>query len=442
MEEYVLEAHKQVIQDFVNENKIAISFRKAGVYTLYRLSAGCACKGHNVLEKSIKEKTLKNVDNPEGFMLSGLSGLIGHWKEEKGSSNELTVKLLGVYLSEYGKNRIQELVELGLELANANIVKISDQLIYLMSIDANGEYNGEKDPQLIAEAKAQYRKFSKYFLTGDYDIHDILDMEVNGANKDCIIKELKRPPVSVKEETALIAELNAALSSTPAITTREVGDEFKYIRHGAQINYPMYMKKHEDGEPLVLNVIKADTDIMMFESNAKPSIITDYDAYSDWYKKHNIIMKDVFSEGNDLQVINLLLQNQYGFFVLLKAIDVISIFIDKGDVEIDNTGAIKMAERLNYLTSGQKNAISNFYNHLKSAKSEDDRKRSQDAGTVNTTKAWLDRCVDYKGFVTINFNKKCSEFDGSQGELVNSAKSLLQLVYIDKKTRDILQPLF
>lgn len=435
MEEYVLEAHKQVIQDFVNENKIAISFRKAGKFTLYRLKAGCACKGHNVLEKSIKGKTLDLLKKPINPKLIGLSGLIGHWKEGKNEDNTVTVHLLGVYLSEYGVARSQELVDYGLELLEANIAKVSPKLINLMSINVHGVYNGEEEERHYAEAKTQYEQFSKYFLTGDYDIHDILDMEVNLANKDCIIIAKEDPQPWEKEETNLIDGLNEKLSTVPG--AREVGNEFKYIRHGAQINYPMYMQKNENDKPLVLNVIKADTDIMMFEPNTAPSIITSYDAYSTWYRNHNIILKDVFSEGNDLQVINLLLQNQYGSFVLLKAIDAISVFIDKGDVAIDNTGVMKMAERLNYLTSGQKNAMISFYNQLKSAKGEGDSKKS-----TTTVKEWKERCKDYKKYVSDNYKKKCSEYGGLQGELVNSAKSFLQLVYMDKKTRDVLQPLF
>lgn len=434
MEEYVLEAHEEKIQNFVNENKIAISFRKAGKFTLYRLKAGCACKGHKVLEKSVKEKTLKLLEQPYDPRLIGLSGLIGHWEEEKGANNAVIVHLLGVYLSKYGAARSQELVDYGLELSEANIVKISDKLFELLSIDNNGEFNGVDKGLHYAEAKARYEKFSKYFLTGDYDIHDILDMEVKWANKDCIIIAKEDPQPWEKEETKLINGLNEKLSEVPSFPTREVAKEFKYIRHGAQINYPMFMQKNENDKPLVLNVIKADTDIMMFEPNTAPSIITDYDAYSTWYKNHNIILKDVFSEGNDLQVLNLLLHKQYGSFVLLKAIDAISVFIIKGDVTIDNTGVMKMAGRLNYLTSGQLNAMISFYNQLKSAKGKGD--------TDKSTRAWKERRNDYKKYVSDNYKKKCSEYDASQSELINSAKSFLQLVYMDKKTRDVLQPLF
>lgn len=95
--EFVSRKHMNAIERASTKGNFAISFRSAGVATILALEKGAAAKGHNILEKTIKESFLTKVypairarELLKILRQAGLEGYVGHWD---------ATGLVGVYLS-------------------------------------------------------------------------------------------------------------------------------------------------------------------------------------------------------------------------------------------------------------------------------------------------------------------------------------------------------
>lgn len=364
--EYVTEYHIKAIKEFVDAKGIYISFRKAGKDTIERINQRFACKGHSVLEKSIKEKTLKtpglelpdflskNEEDDAAVKLQKdqdlqlLYGFIGHW-EKIGAPLQNHIRLKGVYLSELGLKALQDGNPFfhGVVVAdtNPNCVLITRQLMDII--------------------KANKDDLHSYFLTGDYDIHDILYAKIPVEHGSRIVSNKKNIESNKSDEDILLEALNIALENNHSRLlqpdpTGNKDNEMNCIRHGAQINYPIHMAEEEMGNPCVRAVVVGDYDVMMFAPNENPVILDTPQKFMKWYADHDIIPKEVFDASGitNADIINRLVYNKMKCFNLIwSAVDKLA-YITRNNKEhkrlVDFANGYGVAKE--YLTD--------FYNHL------------------------------------------------------------------------------
>lgn len=276
--EFVLAEHVDIIKEFCRKEKCRISFRRAGKDTITRLQKGSPCKGHEILAKSIKDKTLNKLDTPlDKGQAALLRGRIGKWEGD-------CEQLLGVYISQHAKTALAALKSRGEEpigfwelVENAddgNTVPLCPELFDFLGTEGC-------DP---------------YFLTGDYDIHDLFYCEA-GHYLPC-------PEAKAME---LLQRLNDQMM---AASREEYGggtietNEFSFIRHGAQINYCTYMIDHESEKKLAYPVVTADYDVAFFDEKGTVTVCCEYAGgvqagYEKWYKDHYQIIKATFAHDYD-----------------------------------------------------------------------------------------------------------------------------------------------
>ena len=199
---FIHKSHLKAITTASCENSFTVTFRESGVHTINRVGDGAPMKGHDILEKTIKESSLLKYypDNKVrkeviGKLESaGLFGSVGHWDEKKG--------LVGLHI--VGPNEKSEIIRfdinnLDLSLLNAKI---------------------RRDQMLLA-------------YTGDYDMHDMLTHR-SGRPRTVMADS--------KEEWCIINSMNMKISKTQKY--RE-NIEYNPIRHGAQVNFVTHMLREE-----------------------------------------------------------------------------------------------------------------------------------------------------------------------------------------------------
>lgn len=310
---YVMEEHMPVIEQFCKTNRCRISFREAGDKTVERLRAGYPCKGHDVAEKSIKEKTIKKTksvtvdgttitkapgDPDIRQRLEPFSGMIGHW-------NQGADGVEGIYISAYARNANVStappawktaLTEIK-EKAKNGVVPLTSNLLTAMTADPGNAW--------------------RYFLTGDYDLHDLFILE-GGRWITCSLDKEKELLNSLANQLERIHNPHKADGSHYKPKDRD--DEFSCIRHGAQINYCLHMVLEEPKNSLVYVVVIADHNVAFCDEDGKWTVCdsqkTDEkeaqkerrDKYVKWYETRSLKIKSTF-DGNPTVILDLMSRN-------------------------------------------------------------------------------------------------------------------------------------
>ena len=133
-EGFILKEHLPLMQRVSREQKTLISVRDTGNYSLLRIRQGFPCKGHSVLEKSLKPAALWKVKEKEGLDNAWVST---QWRKIR------TEKVQG-FVGKWGRR------------APLGVYVIRDLT---------------PTPLDFADLNSENRKFA---LTGDYDLHDML----------------------------------------------------------------------------------------------------------------------------------------------------------------------------------------------------------------------------------------------------------------------------
>lgn len=193
----------EAIRDCCKKNNLKVSFRSAGSDTIVRINSNNPCKGHTILDKSIKKKDglWTYVGTPD--TLERLKGLVGF-----GDTNKT---LKGVWSLVGG-------MEKKIDLGNLNQSNIASS------------------------------------FTGDYDMHDL-------------IKNNNRILATTPDEHSIIEFLNnAMLLKDPTRKenvdrTKGVGRNYEspyaLIRHGAQTSFMSFLLTN-DGKKDMLKALQAD----------------------------------------------------------------------------------------------------------------------------------------------------------------------------------------
>lgn len=260
---------------------IIVSFREAGEHTIEMIRAGAGAKPHSILAKSIKAGTLteeeKNIKEMEAiYGLVPTRRIETRTDPKTGKEIKEAKEVTGLYLTSVGKKRF----------------KVASNAYRLEEEDGHPVLKNSGDIRQFISAATADSNFAKYFITGDYDLHDLISLTGQ-----------RHPVVSDGEEEAeFMIRLNDAMrgktvwnevkGSLEAIHGWEP-DEYDLIQHGPQYNYIAYTYNNEKNEEIKEKVARIDTPVAIcspsgWEIKNTPEELVKY------YKDHYIKVKDLW----------------------------------------------------------------------------------------------------------------------------------------------------
>lgn len=262
------------------KHRFIVSFRKAGKHTLSRIAEGNPCKGHDILNKSIKEKNTAYTYNITREEFDKFKGLIGY-------SDEDSTDLKGLWKC---ANNTPRRVQLGEVNTAANVVD---------------------------------------FFTGDYDMHDL-------------IKNNSRILAATIDEKSAIDQLNNSMLGNDLSRKNKVNhlidpdqrtyaSSYALIRHGAQTSFISYLLSDEGkGElkipdtarlPLEGAVTTIDPDMVVFLPNGEAHILKNISEVYHFYKKFDLLKQVPFYHFfDDLKKVDTNKQKLDSFTLYINAI--------------------------------------------------------------------------------------------------------------------------
>lgn len=263
---FISPIHYDGLLDFMKSNNMIVAFRAAGRYSLDKLTFGAAPKPHTILDKTVKPAEL-GLNNENIFLFSQtgalriddeakvknlLCGLVGRRKSTADGESEL----IGVYLSSAGA---AEFADCGIPVRTVGQTRQG-----YIEFDSPEELFSWILSIFINEPAGDYSKL-RYFITGDYDMHEILIAESDG-------KAVHMPSDSQTELRLLCGLSEAAMSGimerTGAAGISADGnflpEEFSPIQHGAQDNYVEHSLIKEQDHRIVEGVALPSLDIAIY----------------------------------------------------------------------------------------------------------------------------------------------------------------------------------
>lgn len=260
--EFVTPEHKNSIAVFCQKKNVILSVRDTGSHSLLRVAEGAKPKPHSILEKSIKESSLKAgghleaaealargdeaLPDIEGVSLSDLRGFVGHWGKNP-------PKLLGVRVD---KRDV---------LPKSSTPKESDDdhMKGLRIVQQFLEGTDGDSPYVPLARFAEFRealpggRWKQFLYTGDYDLHEIYQAKktlaegtrekahlLSGLNATIAHEQQKQQgtdsdmPLRKGKIEAHIEEREVDGRMVPASTLHtEEGSQYAMIQHGDQMGY-------------------------------------------------------------------------------------------------------------------------------------------------------------------------------------------------------------
>lgn len=257
--EFMMAEHAEAALEVCQRHKYIITCRKTGQDSIGRLRDGNPAKGHDILSKSLKPKSLKDLVKDEGLRaeltekLRPFFGLVAYW--EKSGDSEIPTGVLAVDRE-------------GTELRHGGL---------LLPFDAMSE----------ADISRGY--------TGDYDLHDILQGG-SGAGR-----RLGAPVASESpEQWDAIRKLNARMLAVDSrrmeqaeswgnlqgFAAKNWENPYAPLRHGPQRNYWAYALADVHEEDIVMAVVGYDKPIAALHSNGKAYILEEIDDIKSFYRQN------------------------------------------------------------------------------------------------------------------------------------------------------------
>lgn len=260
---FVRPEHMRAIRAASEDANCIISFREAGEHTLNKLALGAPAKGHDITEKSIKEKSIHNGYPPaqaEAILAAlknaDLLGYVGHWNEAG--------ELLGVHL---GPDH-----QLG-ELVTDGVYKID---LSVTSLDGAYRVDMDRLNASLAPLKGQ-ENWQALPYTGDYDLHDMISLYGQRATV----------PSNSDEEVRIINFINAYIAAFDKQRSFK-SIEYNTVRHGAQVSYVAFAR--DKGEPIVPQVAESDFPLA-FIYKGEWTIVRNREEHLAFYEKVGAKMK-------------------------------------------------------------------------------------------------------------------------------------------------------
>lgn len=252
---FIHKDHLSSIAAASQKGRFTVTFREAGEHTISCVGKGAPMKGHDILEKTIKESSLKKAYPNAGVRESvtkklkdaGLFGCVGHWDKSLG--------LVGLYI--VGVSGGKEIIPLDVNNLAPTLLKIQ-----------------------------QYQNAVAY--TGDYDTHDMLTHRGAGRPRTVVSDSL--------EERQIIDAINNSIST---VQPYRVSEQYNPIRHGAQVNFVTHMIREEKDSVIEHNgVIRAVAEAGEFPlaavSLGKWSIIKNIYELESFYTSIGAVLKETW----------------------------------------------------------------------------------------------------------------------------------------------------
>ncbi|SUY26601.1 hypothetical protein [Burkholderia oklahomensis] len=267
---FVRPEHLRAISAAARSGAFAVSFRASGELTLKRLAAGAPAKGHDILEKTIKPASMQEVygtDAPRRLAQierADIDGYVGHWANDK---------LLGLYMDPAVNERDTP------ALFHALRSTPSGQRYYPVNHDdLEGSLALLKNTRGPLGETGNFWKCLPY--TGDYDMHDMLNMAGHRAPV----------PSGSRDEHRIMQALNVAIGAIDPVRTASSGSH-RLIQHGPQHNYVAHMRVNEQGAVICEAVAKASFPLAMCDRGTW-SVIETPEALDAFYRQRGVVLKE------------------------------------------------------------------------------------------------------------------------------------------------------
>ena len=272
-----------------------VSFREAGVYSVLMLEAGAAAKPHSILEKTIKDGTIGTITDEEKNckQLVLLYGLVAK-RSEKDIDNLKAGSIAGLYRSN-GVSPDNVLRREGKEL-----IDFVSEATDISKNDLNELNNMSKEEILglmrDGNSKFYAGKYASKYVTGDYDLHDLI-------NK---ISPIAPIPSDSPDEKRAINDLNSIMrkgTRYKLLKRKKIAiykDDFNPVQHGPQYNYIAHMYAEEKNGKLVESVAKASLPVLMLNvkgGKVEWTEITSLKDLQDYYEANCVEMKYSWKDG-------------------------------------------------------------------------------------------------------------------------------------------------
>lgn len=267
--EFISSDHRIAIEDASIDGKFIASFRAAGTHTLERLKDGSAAKGHDILEKSIKESSISayyKENYTEIFNRLNnrqLLGFVGHWDVGGLKGIYITISIDGYTIKNKGKD--------------------------VYPIDVSSDYKLDKS---IAHLKS-IPSWRSYVYTGDYDLHDLITLR-SGRPRTVLVSGGKYEYGVRVEEDNIINLINDKVNAIDK--ARKNRHTHYVIQHGPQVNYVSYMKEYEPHLPLVESVANPGEFPVALVNKGVWTIVEDLKGLNEYYSVVCTVMKHSWAD--------------------------------------------------------------------------------------------------------------------------------------------------
>jgi hypothetical protein len=241
LKEIVWEGHLEAIADVCKKHKYTIAIRETGPLSIKRIAQGAKAKPHTILEKSIKESSLKKgYANQAKTILNklqtlDLDGFVGHWDDNG--------QLIGIRVDKIPRN-IKRRFKL--------IVKYENNYAFV-PLDLTKDDGGKAIRKLKTTPD-----WKNYLYTGDYDLHEVYSAQSGGG----------QIPEATPEKVKLLSRLNQGIQQQgensqmrggeakldDKTNTIHVSGDYAMFQHGDQATYRM--NQHLEAKALEEKVAK------------------------------------------------------------------------------------------------------------------------------------------------------------------------------------------
>ena len=316
---FVLDRHIKAIGLISKKFNIAVSIRESGASTLRCLALGAAAKGHDILEKTLKDSSVRSAygDRAEEIMArvkaAKIDGYVGHWAPDGHG-------LIGIYVGPEARDESQRP---GLA---AHLKTTADGKDYY-PIDIDDLEGSLKTLKGTAD-------WPSIPFTGDYDLHDLLNL---GSTRGPVTQ-------GSGEEEKILTSVNAGVCAVDDESRPPHLKHKNVVQHGPQYNFVAHMAAEERVHLLPGAVAKPSFPLAMCD-RGDWSVISNLEELKAFYNERKLNLKASWVNSDDY------FENQSDGFVVsrrssiesqvpLEAIDLGSDDADwntDSDVEGDNS---------------------------------------------------------------------------------------------------------
>ncbi len=274
-----------------DKQNIIVSFREAGEDAVRMLNAGAGAKPHAILDKSIKLDRLKE-DFPEKEIcrignLECIYGLVPFPVDKRENLNigGLYLTCKGVQYFETNSNKAYQIRE-NPENKRKYLSVENDLQSFIDSIAVDA----------ATKKRRPETEYAKWFITGDYDIHDLV----------CLTGQRHPVPSDSWEEAEFMTILNDAMTGNHKWADKNEErkrcgdgikkfepDEYDPIQHGPQYNYITFTYVNEQKKKIVEKVARISVPVAVLDKNGW-SIIREASELVKYYEANSIKVKDLW----------------------------------------------------------------------------------------------------------------------------------------------------